>query len=153
MHRRARYARPAWEDRFAMPSREDLLEAFGRQQRHLIDLMSERLLSLESVEESLSWRGIPWRWTLAYCMEGETDRPWAYLVPRPGKPLFAMPIMSDTIDLLDARKLSRVLRDGLAAAVNVAGVRWPQWELTGKPLTEELLALAKRRHDALLATA
>lgn len=145
--------RPAWQDRFALPSRDELLCAFGTQQRRLLDLVREHMLALESVEESLSWRGIPWRWTFGYSMEGENDRPWAYLVPQPGKPLFAMPVTSLALEALDARKHSRVLREGVSHASQVAGVFWPTWELTSKTLTEELLVLARRRHGTLVALA
>jgi hypothetical protein len=152
MSRRGIKPRPVWEDRFALPKRPELLAPFSRQQRGLIDLVREQLLALPSVEESLTWRGLPWRWTFAYSMEGESDRPWAYLIPHPGKPVFVVPMASSRPDpFIDPRRSSRMVREAVAQAMRVGDMIWPQWELSSRALTDELLDIARRRHDSLMA--
>lgn len=153
MSRKGIKLRPAWEERFRLPTRDDLLNAFNRPQRHLIDVLRTGLLALESVEESLTWRGIPWRWSLSYSQEGESDRAWAYLVPQPAKAVFCLPIAADSLESLPLRKLSRPVRDSIFAATQVGGVYWPQWELVSRTQVDDLFLLARRRHESLLATA
>ena len=55
MSRRGIRLRPVWEDQYTLPQREDLLSPLPKQQRVLVDLIRERVLSLPSVEEVLSW--------------------------------------------------------------------------------------------------
>jgi hypothetical protein len=153
MSRRGIRLRPVWEDQYTLPQRADLLSPLPRQQRVLVDLIRERVLALPSVEEVLSWRGIPWRWAFGYSMEGEADRPFAYLIPCPVKPMFSMPFTAEQCRRLTFTKLSRPVRDSISGSMQVAGVRWPQWELTSKTLADELLTLARKRHELLLAPA
>lgn len=108
-------------------------------------------MSLPEVEESLTWRGIPWRWTFGYSMEGESDRPWAFLVPHPSHPMFVMPIPDHDLPSLNLRRASRGIRDAIGPATHVAGTIWPQWELTTKALAEDLIGLAQRRYECLHA--
>ena len=150
MPRRGVNLRPVWEDQYTLPKRADLLSAIPRPHRGLVDTVRERLLKLPSVEETLSWRGIPWRWTFGYSLEGEGDRPFAFLVPSPVRPIFAMPFNAAQCRNLRA---SRAVMDGLVQATRVGVVLWPQWDLSGRPLVEELLTVAQKRCEILLAHA
>jgi hypothetical protein len=153
MPRRAIRARPFWEDRYTLPRRADLLSTFTKQQAALIQFVRDQLLGLPSVEETLSWRGIPWRWTLGYSLEGEADKPFAYLIPSPGRPIFAIPIGPGQLEAACPAKASRPVRDTIAGAMQVGGIRWPQWELTSRTLSEDLIAVARRQYHALLTPA
>ncbi len=151
-----KYVKPriAWEDRFASPDASDLLEPLAKNHAALVQLVRDGLVGLGDVTESIVWHGVPWRWTFAFASEAEPERPWAYLVPQPGKPLLALPLTSELIAALPMRKLSKSVRDGLTLASLVGGVYWPQWPLVGRAQVEELVGIARRRHEALgVATA
>ncbi len=149
--RRAIKPRIAWEDRFQAPNLEDLLSVFGKQQLQLIEQTRESILGLGEVVESITWLGIPWRWTLAFRVEGSNEKPWAYLVPQPGKPLLALPMNGEAVASLPMRRLPKFIRDVIVLSPKVAGVHWMQWELTGRSQVEELISLARRKHETVLS--
>jgi hypothetical protein len=151
--RRGIRERIAWEDRFTAPTVDELLAGFGKQQLQLIEHAREGLLGFEGVTERVTWLGIPWRWTLAYGVDGSGDRPWAYLVPQPGKPLLALPMNADMVKALPMRRLPKFIRDVIAFSPRVAGVHWLQWELTGRGMVDEVLSLARRKHEVVLSPA
>lgn len=154
MARKAVKPRIAWEDRFAPPDADDLLDPFPKYQVGFIGQIREGMTGLDGVVESIVWHGVPWRWTFAFASESEPERPWAYLVPQPGRPLLAMPLTGEVIAALPMRKLSKSVRDGLALASRVGGVYWPQWPLVGRAQVEELIGIARRRHEMMgVATA
>lgn len=141
--------RSAWNDRFRTPALDELLEPFNRQQCGLIDAAREQLIAIPEITEELSWQGIPWRWTLVYRWKGEPERAWAYLVLDPARLRLALPMTTELIAKLPAKKLSRPTRDGIVQASEVAGVHWAQWELVNKPQLEELVGLAHIKHQLL----
>jgi hypothetical protein len=151
--RRVYKERPAWQDRFTPPDVDELLAGLGKQQLQLIEHARNGLLALDDVTEKVTWLGIPWRWTLAYGVEGSEDRPWAYLVPQPGKPLLAIPMNSEMVKSLPMRRLPKFVRDVIAFSPRVAGVHWLQWELTGRGMVDDLLGLARRKHEVALSPA
>lgn len=144
-------SRDAWTDRFRAPSVEELKQPLGKQLGQLLEATRQRLVDFAGVREELSWQGIPWRWTLVYRWDAEPDRPWAYVIPEPGKPRLALPLSAELIARLPARKLSKPVRDGIVHATEVASVRWAQWELTSKAQLEEILSIAGAKHEALTA--
>lgn len=152
MSRKQAKPRIAWEDRFARPSVGELLEPFAKHQATLIEHIREELLALEGVRETIIWRGT-WRWTFAYTADGDGERPWAYVVPQPGRPLVAIPLNPDAIAALPLRRLSKAVRDGIALAARVGDVAWPQWEPLGRGQADELLTVAKKKHELLLSPA
>ena len=107
------------------------------------------MAALGDVVESIVWHGVPWRWTFAFASESEPERPWAYLVPQPGRLLLAMPLTHEQIASLPMRKLSKPVRDALALAARVGGVYWAQWPLTARAQVEELIVIARKRHEAM----
>ena len=149
MSRKAVKPRIAWEDRFASPDASDLFAPFPKAQAALLEQVREGMAALGGVVESIVWHGVPWRWTFAFASESEPERPWAYLVPQPGRPLLAMPLTGEVIGMLPMRRLSRPVRDALALAALVGGVYWPQWPLTSRTQVDELIGIARRRHEAM----
>lgn len=144
-------ARSAWNDRFRTPTLDELLEPFNRQLCGLIETARERLVELPKVTERLSWQGIPWRWTLVYRWEGQPERAWAYVVLDPARLRLALPMTTELIAKLPAKKLSKPTRDGIVQASEVAGVHWAQWELVNKPQLDELMGIAETKHQLLAA--
>jgi len=142
--------RISWQDRFQTPGVAELLAPFAKPQLQLIEQARQSLLQLDGVTESIAWLGIPWRWTLAFGVEG-AGRPWAYLVPQPGKPLLAIPMSGETVAALPIRRLSKFIRDVIVLSPKVAGVHWMQWEITGRTQVEDLIGLARRQHESVLS--
>lgn len=136
--------RVAWEDRFRVPTPEELLQAPTKQADSLMAECRERLLGLDGVSEELSWHGVPWRWTFAYRLEdADLTRAFAYLVPQPGRARIAVPLTQPQLAALPLRKLSKFIRDGLLHATEVGGVRWAQWEPTARTQCEEILKIVE----------
>jgi hypothetical protein len=148
--RKAPKPRIAWEDRFQQPGADDLLTPFHKQHSFLLTHAREGLSTLGGVVESIEWRGVPWRWSFVYRIEDDGERPWAYLVPQPGKPILALPLDASLASSSAVRRMSRGVRDTILFSTQVGGVCWPQWELSSRPQLEEVLSLAKRKHDTLL---
>lgn len=143
--------RIAWEDRFQTPKLDELMAELAKHQFQLVEQVREALLAFGGVNEKIVWQGIPWRWTLAYGLDGMNDKPWAYIVPQPGKAVLAIPMGNDMVAALPMRKLPKFVRDAVTLSPKVAGVHWMQWELTSRAQVEELVALAKRKHEFLLS--
>ncbi|MBX3375709.1 MAG: hypothetical protein KF678_01745 [Phycisphaeraceae bacterium] len=143
-------AKNAWEERFETPRLEALLAVYSKTQAGLIEQARSAILAMDGATESITWLGIPWRWTLAYGARGSSDRPIVYLVPQPGKPLLALPMSGDVVSLLPVRRLPKYIRDVIAFSPKVAGVHWMQWELTGRTQVDELVGLVRHQHSAIV---
>src|SRR4051812_49978291 len=136
MSRKAPPPRIAWQERFERPGLDDLLDGLLRQHYHLIAAARDALLSLDGIQETILWQGVAWRWTLTYAV-GPDPRPWAYIVPQPGKPSLALPIQTDLLPAFPTAKLSRPVRESIQLASRVGDACWPQWELTSKTQLRE----------------
>lgn len=136
-------AKPAWEDRYASPTIEQLRADFGKQIGALVDHARERLRAMPGLAESLSWQGVSWRWSLTYRHESDAARPWAILILQPTRPRLAVPLRSEMLASLPAKKLSKGVRDGIIHSPVVAGVRWPQWEFNSKTQLDEILGIVE----------
>lgn len=144
-------SRTAWHDRFRTPALDDLMEPFSRQLCGLIESTRQRLVAFPNISEELSWQGIPWRWTLVYRWAGQPERAWAYVVLDPSRVRLTLPMSTELIAKLPAKKLSRPTRDGIVQASEVAGVHWAQWELVNKPQLDELVGIVEAKHLLLTA--
>jgi hypothetical protein len=134
-------SRQAWMDRYRTPTAGELLGGFNKQLGGVVNHARERMLEVEGVKEEVSWQGV-WRWTLVYRIPGD-ERCWAYLVMDPSKPRLAIPVADEMIAELPVKKLSKFVRDGLAHAPSVDGVRWAHWEIQGKTQADDILSLAE----------
>ena len=150
MSRKAVRPRNPWEDRFQAPEASDLVGAMPRHLASLVEHTRESLQGLGGVVETIVWRGVPWRWTFCYADEADPGRPWGYLVPQAGRPVLSIPISSDVVQLLPMKRLSKPVKDGIALAAQVAGVFWPQWDLSSKSQIAELVEIARKRREGLL---
>ncbi|MBL0927772.1 MAG: hypothetical protein IBJ11_08985 [Phycisphaerales bacterium] len=145
----AKKTRPAWEDRFARPSADLLLEDCGKTKGKLLETAVERLRGMERVEEQLSWQGLPWRWTLTFTAPSDPTRAFAYVVPDPEKPKIALPLTTEMIAAMPLRRLTKYVRDGVEGARWVGSVAWATWEIESKGQLDEILDLVRRKHQFL----
>jgi hypothetical protein len=141
--------RLAWLDRFKAPTPDDLLAPFNKQSSALIEHTRQKFRSVEGVKEDLGWHGV-WNWTFSFRVPGE-ERPWAYLIPDPARPRVSIPVMDEMIPDLPIRKLSKFVRDGLAHAPVVDGVRWASWDHLSKTQADEIVSLAQLRLKLAIA--
>lgn len=148
MNRRGAKPRSCWEDRYRTPTVRELRDLLSKQHCQLLDLARESLLGLEGVHESIEWRGIPWRWTLAFHVEGS---PLAYLVPQPARPRIGVALNDEFVQALSLKRVSKAVRDTITFAPRVGEVLWPAWELVSRTQIEELIGLVRRKHELLLS--
>lgn len=148
MNRRVVRTRSCWEDRYRTPTVRELLELLTRQHAQLVEHARDQAITLEGVREVIEWRGVPWRWTLAYYVE---TSPLVFLVPQPNRPRIALPLGDELARSLPLKRASKVVRDAITFAPRVGGVLWPAWDLTTRALTEEIAGLVQRKHELMLS--
>lgn len=136
-----------WANKFRRPAAEELLEQYGSKQlAQLVAAARAELAGLDGVTETLSWNGVPWRWSFEYRQRGGGAQPLAYLVPDPQRPQIAVPLTSDQIGMLPLRRLKRFVRDGIVHGRMVAHVYWPSWEFALRSQLDEVMDLVIRKH-------
>lgn len=138
--------RKAWEDRFRTPTADDLFDGLNKQFASLVETAREKLMAHPGVTESLSWQGLPWRWTLIYRQPQDNGRGWVYLVPDPTKPQIAMPLTAESVKVLPLNRLKKHVKDGVTQARLVDSVYWATWEITGKTQLAEILELVQHKN-------
>lgn len=139
--------RIAWEDRFRAATIDQLRAPLNKQLLGAFDAARERLQEMDGLSEELVWKGIPWRWTLAYTADRDED--WVFLVPQPTRPYLVLPLSLETLTKLPVRRLSKFVRDGILHAACVAGVYWPQWDIQTKGQVEDVFAVVAMKYAAL----
>jgi len=140
-----RLSRHAWQDRFRKPTIEALQAPYHGVAAQLFEDARQRLRAVDFLTERLLWQGIPWRWTLTYEGGGDADRPWAYIIPHPEKPLIALPLIEAVVAWLPWKRLKRYIRDGIEGARQVNGVRWAVYELSNRTNLEDVFDLLRRK--------
>jgi len=139
------YSRHAWQDRFRTPTLDDLRQPYQGLNAKFFDEARDRLCAMEFLNEQIVWQGIPWRWTFTYEGAYDPERPWAYIIPHPEKPLVATPLIEAVVTWLPWQRLKRFIRDGLDGARQVNGVRWAVWELSHRTNLEDVFDLLRRK--------
>lgn len=137
--------RQVWEDRFRKPTVEQLVSELPRSTASALQALREQLLSLPGCIEEVTWKGVPWRWTIELKSEQAPEKAWAYLVPQPTQPLMVLPITSDGLSGISMKKLNKPVRDAIIHAREVGGVRWAQWQIESKAQVEVLAKIAKQQ--------
>lgn len=147
--------RNPWDDRFAKPTDEALLELHPKTVRKLLEQARESLLAFEGASERLEWEGLPWRWSWSYTVEADPTRALAYLTPEPSRPQLSMPLTVEMVETMPVKRLKKHVRDGLLGARKVSEIRWASWEFHTKSDLDDLLDVVKRKHRFIgaLATA
>ena len=147
----SRLTKPAWTNRFQEPTLAHLRAGLAKDKASLFDLLRTRLLEVEGMKESISWQGVPWRWTLIYSTDGEDatgSKAWAYLVPDPERLQVCITLRTDQIQGAGVQRLKKWVRDGIVFARSVAGVCWPTYEVTTKAQVDDLFELIARKQKA-----
>lgn len=155
MTRQLNQHRPAWDDRFATPTVDDLFAALPPEMLALTQTIREALTSDPDLRESLRWCGLPWRWTLTYAPAGKHDErdTVAFLVPNPEMPMVVYRLTLDQAGELPLKKLSRFTRDGLAQARLIAGVAWPEWKYQTPNQAKELADIFPKLRESTMTSA
>lgn len=148
MPRRSAPQRSPWEDRFATPSAEDLLQALDPDAAGLVASLREEFKTDFLLHERLEWCGVPWKWSLTFRADtSATSDILAYIVPSPESPCVVYRLPHDRVGSLPLRKLSRHVKEGLATAQLVAGVCWPEWKIQSATQTRDLADLLGLIHE------
>jgi len=132
-------SRTHWENRFHVPTADQLVAGVCKSLIPATDLSRKTLLEVESAVESVQWRGV-WHWTLVYSASA-TEPGLAYIIPEPAKPRLCIPFPESQLGDLPLKRLPKLVRDVLTAAPAVAGTRWPVWEIQNKAQVSEVLTL------------
>lgn len=102
-----------------------------------------KLLAIEGMRETLGLQGV-WNWALAFRLT-DAEPAAAYLIPDPARPRMCITLADERLPDLPARKTPRHVRDVLMHSPNVAGIRWPIWDMESKAQVDDLLALLEFR--------
>lgn len=141
-----RAVRAPWTNKFERPSIEELRGSMPRESAVVFDALRERMLACGDLTETLTWQGVPWRWTLVYGARGEIDgRAWAYVIPDPAGVQICVTLTSEQIRAMDVRRLKKWVRDGIAFARSVGGVCWPTYPVGSRTQVEEVMELVERK--------
>jgi hypothetical protein len=132
----ARTRRTPWSNRFDTPLPEaliaDLPTAAAPAARHARAVMQSLQLC-----ERLEWRGVL-HWTIV-CHTPQSPAPLAFLVLDPSRPVLCIPLPDAALAALP--RVPKSVREVLAQAPLVAGIRWATWELTSKTVVDDLARL------------
>ena len=137
-------SRAPWADRFRTPDVDDLLAPHAGPMVELIESARKRLLELDGIQETIVWRGIPWRWTFEYQFHGSSG--WASIIPEPDRPQIALPLPIDVIESLPMRRLKKAIRDGIIHGREVRRTRWCSWDITTMTQLDDIMDLVRRKH-------
>jgi len=135
-----------WENRFQIPTLDDLKQPYTPQLLDLFNTAQERIGDYEGVEVELAWQGPSWKWCLTYHHPDDITEAWAYLVPHPDFVIIAMPMTIEFGEALPWRRLKRFIRDGIAAGIRTGEFVWPWWAVNNKTALEDVLDMVKRKH-------
>ena len=143
-----------WEDRWAQPTLDQLLEPFRESGKaKLLETLIERFHGFEHVESHLTWHGDAWKWTLQFdLLDGRRPAPvMAYMVFDPIQAVVCIPLEEDEILAMPVRRLNRYIRDGMRSAKIAVEQHWCQWSPSANTEVDHLTDLFKRKHKGLTA--
>jgi hypothetical protein len=130
--------RSRWADRFREPDAKDLLAGLGKVLGSIADHARQRLAGL-GAQEHIEWCGV-WKWCLVVRAQ---ERPLAFIIPDPARLVLALLVPDELITKLPLKKIPRFVRDGLAHAPLVDGVRWARWDVQSKAQVDEILIVCE----------
>lgn len=150
----------SWANKFLRPSPDQLVsQCATKQLGQLVEAARKELSALVGVSETLSWQGVPWRWSFVYSLAGEDagtpatgahvtlrSQPLAYLIPDPQRPQVSVPLSWQVVESLPMRRLKRFVRDGIVHSRLVGEVHWPTWDFSARSQLDEILDLIVRKY-------
>ena len=134
--------KPAWSNRFAMPTIGELRQALAPESGVVFDHARTILGEIPGVVESLKWMGVPWSWSLVYCGAGESQG-WAFLIPEPGRLQVAISLPAERLGEIPVKRLPRFVRDGLMQTQVVGRGCWPTWAVSTTAQVDEIVRLVQ----------
>lgn len=137
-----------WTDRLAKPTPEALVAEYAKEPLEAWTIARGYLRDTKGVQEELRWLGAPWHWSWVYRGGGEGGE-LAYLVPETGRARLSLPLGEGALASLAIKKLSRAVREGLARAPEVDGIRWGEWTLESREAWGDVLPLVERALSVL----
>lgn len=137
-----RVSQAPWENRFAKPLGESLVNSIPATRRGPVKHARHLLLGLGGFEESVAWQGVL-KWTFVYRAPGSSS-PVAYVVPEPARPRACVPVPESALPALAKTRFGRQCRERLAHAPAVDGVRWVTLDLTSRDAAGTVAALVER---------
>jgi hypothetical protein len=152
-----------WANKFQRPTPEVLVsQCESKQLSQLVRAARQEIVSLAGVSETLSWLGVPWRWSFVYTLEESAQtaesphaavraHPLAYMIPDPQKPQVAVPMSGQLVEALPMRRLKRFARDGIVHCRIVGEVYWPSWDFSARTQLDEIMDLVVRKHRMVAA--
>ena len=135
--------RRAWTDKFTVPPIESLLDEFSDELRPRIDELRAQIRTVKGVREQLSWRGIPWRWTLVYKLRGQPGHALAYLIVDPSAPRVSVPLTADQVCALELNTLSKAQGDALLDGTKVGSQLWASFEIGENSNAEDIMRMLR----------
>lgn len=134
--------KPAWSNRFAMPTVAELRAGLTVEASPVLDHARLGLASVPGVVETLKWMGVPWSWSFVYGPPGEPEG-WAFLIPEPGRLQIAVSLPAERLGEIPVKKLPRFVRDGLLQTQVVGRACWPTWVVQSAAQADEVVRLVQ----------
>lgn len=132
-----------WTNRLVRPTLEALVGEYAREPLEAWSTARAHFREAKGVQEELRWLGTPWHWSLAYRGGGAPEE-LAYLIPETGRARLCLPLPEHAVASLAVKKLSRAVREGLARAPDIDGVRWAEWTLESRDAWGDVLSIVDR---------
>lgn len=108
-----------------------------------------KLTQIPGASETIRWHGV-WKWTFEYACAGEAHgEVFAFLVADPARPRVCISVTDAAMSGMDLRKLSKGVREGLASAPAVDGIRWATWDVASKSGVDEIVAFMSAYRTAI----
>ena len=134
-------SRGAWEDRFHIPSPEELLEGLPANVRGRVMQLRTQLASTTGAREYMQWLG-PWGWVFVYRTPKCNGVAKAYIVPDPDRPRVCLPAAEHAIAAACEKAISKAAREVVASSPAVDGVRWAVWDVETKEAAQDAIKFA-----------
>ncbi len=140
----------AWEDKFHQPTYDEMIAHFPAPLLPLFEDARERVSKLEAMTETIEWNGLPLRWSLTYRLEGDPTRAFAFVAPDPMGVRITMPFTGDMLQTMPLHRFKRHLKDVFANSQDVGGKFWTEFLVTAKPVLDDVLDVARRKHTLII---
>ena len=143
-----------WEDRWAQPSLDQLVDPIESQPAEAIQSLMAQIEGLDRVHRSVTWYGPAWKWTIEYQLVNEAGQDLGvlcYVVPSTASPVVCVPMTVSVIERLPMRRLNRFIRNSVRSAKCAVAIHWALWNLNTPAEVVHLMDLIKRKHKLVSA--
>ena len=147
-----------WEQQEKKPVISDLLQTSYHSSQRMTTLAKSthrHISSLKQVRGSVRWQGHEWKWAITYShpeIDPHSPASFAYLIPNPAQLQLVIPInktMHKALHETDQLNNREYLKDAIANAIIPNQYAWPNWTITNKKHSTQLIRLIKWKLDFL----